>query len=255
MFMHQHLKRIVPLDMQRWLGILPLYHAFGQLWNIVMACKYGIPTYVMGKFHFAQFLHQVQTYRITNVVTAPPLLVMLSKRPETANFDITSLGNIVCGGAPLSKELQNDVARRFKISVKQTWGGTELTCSATLTPGGMADTRGAAGMLLPNMECKLLNDEGKEVRIGERGEAYFKGPNICVGYWKNEAATAGAISTDGFYRTGDVAVRDNLGMFYVVDRKKEMIKVDVFQVAPAELEAILLENEFVADAAVVGVKR
>lgn len=165
-----------------------------------MACKYGIPTYVMGKFHFKQFLHHVQTYRITNVVTAPPLLVMLSKRPETANFNITSLGDIVCGGAPLSKELQNDVARRFRMLVKQTWVGTEMTCSATLTPGGMADERGGAGMLLPNMECKLLDDEGREMGIGERSDAYFKGPNVCVGYWKNEAATADAISADGSHR-------------------------------------------------------
>lgn len=255
MFNYNHLQTLANHDPQRWLNILPLYHAFGQLWNIVMACKYGITTYVMGKFHFDQFLHHVQTYRITQVVTAPPLLVMLSKRPETSKFDISSLGNIICGGAPLSKELQNDVAWRFRVSIKQTWGGTELTCSATLSPGGMKDENGSAGMLLPNMECKLLDDEGKEVGIGERGEAYFKGPNICLGYWRNEAATTNAISADTFYRTGDVAIRDKSGMFYVVDRKKEMIKVSGFQVAPAELEALLLENENIADAAVVGVKR
>lgn len=252
--MYKH-RQAPALELQRWLNILPLYHAFGQLWNIVMACKYGISTYVMGRFNFEQFLHHVQTYGITQVVTAPPLLVMLSKRPETSKFDISNLGHIVCGGAPLSKELQNDVARRFKISVKQTWGGTELTCSATSSPGGILDEEGSAGMLLPNMECKLLDDEGKEVGIGERGEAYFKGPNVCLGYWKDEAATADAISADAFYRTGDIAIRDEYDMFYVVDRKKEMIKVRGFQVAPAELEALLLEHEYIADAAVVGVKR
>jgi 4-coumarate--CoA ligase len=240
---------------ERWLNILPLYHAFGQMFNILIACKLGVPNYLMEKFQYEHFLAHVQKHKITHITTAPPILVMLSKRPETLRYDISSLRDIVCGGAPLSKELQNDVSTRFNIHVKQTWGGTELTCSATMTPGGMRDDGGSAGALLPNIDCKLLDDEGNEVGVGLPGEAYMKGPNICLGYWQNESATADAISPDGFYRTGDVAIRDRQGMFYVVDRKKEMIKVSGFQVAPAELEARLLENEHIADASVIGVKR
>ncbi len=131
-----------------------------------------------------------------------------------------------------------------------------MTCSATSTPGGMVDPTGSAGMLLPNMQCRLLDDSGCEAGVGERGEAFFKGPNICMGYWNNEAATREAIDEkEGWYRTGDVAVRNKDGAVYVVDRKKEMIKVDGFQVAPAELEAILLEHGHIADAAVVGIKK
>ena len=221
-----------------------------------MACSRSTTTYILSKFHYDTFLSAVQKYRITNIVTAPPILVMLSKRHETNRYDIKSLKDIVCGGAPLSKDLQNDVAKRFGIKVKQTWGGTELTCSATCTPGGMTDPTGSAGMLLPNMQCKLIDDSGCEVRVGEKGEAYFRGPNICVGYWRNQVATREAIDEkEGWYKTGDVAVRNEAGEFYVVDRKKEMIKVDGFQVAPAELEAILLENEDIADAGVIGIKR
>ena len=254
-YMHEHLRTADDRTSERWLNILPLYHAFGQMFNILMACRLGLSNYVMEKFHYERFLAYIQNHRITHITTAPPVLVMLSKRPETPHYDISSLKDIVCGGAPLSKELQNDISRRFNISVRQTWGGTELVCSATMTPGGMKDDNGSAGALLPNIECKLLDDEGKEVGIGERGEAYMKGPNVCLGYWKNEVATANAIGPDNFYRTGDVVIRDEQGMFYVVDRRKEMIKVDGFQVAPAELEAILLENEHITDAAVVGIKQ
>ena len=209
----------------------------------------------MADFHYEPFLRHVQDHKITHLQTAPPLVVMLSKRPETSRYDLSSLREIICGAAPLSKDLQNDVSGRFGLLIRQTWGGTELTCSATTTPGGMREGTGSTGVLHPNMECKLLDDEGREVVVGERGEAHLKGPNVCLGYWKNEKATADAISIDGFYRTGDVVVRDERGMFYVVDRKKEMVKVNGLQVAPAELEAILLENEDIADAAVVGVMR
>lgn len=254
-FMREYPERSNRHASERWLNILPLYHAFGQMFNILMACRLGLPNYIMEKFQYGQFLSHIQNYRITHVTTAPPILVMLSKRQETARYDISSLTEIVCGGAPLSKELQNDVSSRFNILVKQTWGGTELTCSATMTPNSITDENGSAGALLPNMECKLLADDGNEVETAEPGEAWMKGPNVCLGYWKNEAATSNAIDGNGFYRTGDIAVRDECGLFYVVDRKKEMIKVDGFQVAPAELEAILLNNEHIADAAVVGVKQ
>ena len=253
-FMREHRRRPETRIAERWLNILPLYHAFGQMFNILMACRLSLPNYVMEKFHYEQFLAHVQNHQITHITTAPPILVMLSKRPETPRYDISSLKDIVCGGAPLSYELQNDIAKRFGIHVKQTFGGSELSCSATMTPGGMMDEKGSAGALLPNIECKVLDDEGKEVGVGERGEIFFKGPNVCLGYWKNETATANAIGADKFYRTGDVVIRDAQGMFYVVDRKKELIKVDGFQVAPAELEATLLENEHIADAAVIGIK-
>jgi len=100
---------------------------------------------------------------------------------------------------------------------------------------------------------KLIDDEGKEVGPHERGEVHVKGPNVCQGYWKNEKATKDGFDEEGYLRTGDVAVRDEKGWFWIVDRKKELIKVKGFQVPPAELEAVLLENDAVADAAVVGV--
>ena len=107
----------------------------------------------------------------------------------------------------------------------------------------------------PGIEMKLVDDEGNEVGPGERGEILARGPNICLGYWKNEEATRNAFDSEGFIRTGDIAVRDKEGWHWIVDRKKELIKVKGFQVAPAELEAVLLTNEYVADAAVCGIQQ
>lgn len=239
---------------ERWLGFLPLYHAYGQLWSITAAAVTLTPCYYMRAFNYSEWLSHVQNHRITHIQTAPPILVMLAKRPETQKYDISSLVNVLCGAAPLSKELQNEVSEKCKLKVVQTWGMTEVTCSCLHVPGGRDDRSGSVGYIDPNSEMKLVDDFGKEVGIGERGEIHVKGPNICMGYWRNEKATKESFDSEGFLVTGDVAIRDDEGRFWIVDRKKELIKCSGFQVAPAELEAVLLENDDVADAAVVGLQ-
>ncbi|KAK7179896.1 4-coumarate-CoA ligase 2 [Paraphaeosphaeria sporulosa] len=235
---------------ERWLGFLPLYHAYGQLWSIVAAARTLSPCFFMRSFNYSTFLKNIQNHRVTHIQTAPPVLVMLAKRPETREFDLSSLKNILCGAAPLSKELQNEVSKRFALKVVQTWGMTEVTCSSLHVPGGRDDRSGSVGYIDPNCSMKLIDEDGKEVGPGQRGEIHVKGPNVCMGYWRNERATTETFDDEGFLKTGDVAVRNEEGWFWIVDRKKELIKVKGFQVAPAELEALLLEHEHVADAAV-----
>ena len=217
-----------------------------------MAPRLSIPVYIMQKFVYEDFLRCIEKYRITHLQSAPPILVMLHKRPETSNYDLSSLKNILCGAAPLSKELQNAVTERLKVNIIQGWGMTEVTCGAIHVPGGRMDDSGSVGVLDPHCECKLLDDDGKEVAAGEPGEMHVKGPQICLGYWNNPAATREAIDSEGWLKTGDIAVVRN-DWFWIVDRKKELIKVNALQVAPAELEAVLLEHENIADAAVVGI--
>ena len=225
----------------------------------------------MKQFVYGDFLQAIQDFKITHLQIAPPILVMFSKRPETGKYDLSSVTDVLCGAAPLSKELQNDVSRRFKMQINQGWGMTEVTCGALHVPGGVNDDSGSVGQLDPNTECKLLDDDGNEVKIGEPGEMYVRGPQVCLRYWKNDVATKESISEDKWLRTGDVAVCDERGYFWIVDRKKvkffrydyhdshliiirkELIKVNALQVAPAELEAVLLEHEHIADAAVVGI--
>lgn len=241
---------------ERWLGFLPLYHAYGQLWSITAAAINRTPCYYMRGFNFEPFLKHIQNHKITHIQTAPPVLVMLDKRPETSRYRLDSLINILCGAAPLSKELQNSVSDKFKLKVVQTWGMTEVTCSCLHVPGGLDDRSGSVGYIDPNSEMKLIDDDGKEVtKAGERGEIHVRGPNICLGYWKNKSATQETFDEEGFMKTGDVAIYDEKGWYWIVDRKKELIKVKGFQVAPAELEAVLLENDDIADSAVVALQK
>lgn len=239
---------------ERWLGFLPLYHAYGQLWSVVAAGKLLMPCYFMRSFNYIKFLNNIQRYAITHLQTAPPVLVMLAKHPKTKDYDLSSLQNILCGAAPLSKELQNEVSDRLQLKIVQTWGMTELTCSFLHVPGGRDDRSGSVGLIDPNSELKLLDDNGKEVASGERGEIYARGPNVCLGYWRNGEATRNTFDSDGFLKSGDVAIRSDEGWYWIVDRKKELIKVKGFQVAPAELEAVLLEHDSIADAAVTGLQ-
>jgi 4-coumarate--CoA ligase len=213
---------------ERWLGFLPLYHAYGQLWSISAACKTQSQVFMMRSFNFEPFLKNIQKYRITHLQTAPPVVVMLGKRPETAKYDLSSLKNILCGAAPLSRELQNEVSDKYKLSIVQTWGMTEVTCSCLHVPGGADDRSGSVGIIDPGCAIKLVDDDGREVAMGGRGEICVKGPNICKGYWKNETATAETFDDEGYLKTGDIAICNEKGWFWIVDRKKELIKVSFY---------------------------
>jgi acyl-coenzyme A synthetase/AMP-(fatty) acid ligase len=134
----------------------------------------------MRAFNFEPFLSHIQRHRITHIQTAPPVLVMLAKRPETKKYDLSSLVNILCGAAPLSKELQNEVSTKFNLKVVQTWGMTEVTCSCLHVPGGMDDRSGSVGQVDPNSTIKLIDESGNEVtKPGQRGEIFVRGPNVC----------------------------------------------------------------------------
>lgn len=100
---------------------------------------------------------------------------------------------------------------------------TEVTCGGFNMPGGISDVTGSVGMLHPNCQCKLVDESGVEVGVGEQGEIYYRGPNVCLGYWKNPAATEETIDRDGWLRTGDVARMDNKGWLWIIDRKKVSI--------------------------------
>ena len=242
-----------PNPNERWLTMLPLYHAFSQLWTINIAGKLRIPVYVMEKFVFEDFCKYIEKYKITAMQTVPPVMVMLSKRPETKKYNLSSMEHMLCGAAPLSKEVQNDVSAKLGCVVVQGWGMTETTCIGTLIPGNMVDDSGSIGHVITNTDLKLVAEDGNEVLNDETpGEVWVRGPQIMKGYWRNEKATKESIDDEGYFHTGDVGIKRG-NMFWIVDRMKELIKVNGLQVAPAELEAVLLEHDAVADAAAVGI--
>jgi 4-coumarate--CoA ligase len=262
--------------LERWCAFLPLYHTYGQLFSCLIGPLLGVNIYVMRKFDYCSFLKAVQDYKITHLQVAPPILLMLARRKETKDYDISSVKYVMCGAAPLSRELQTEVSERYSLAITQGWGMTETTCADMTVPGGAKDNSGSVGLLFPNTEARLIDNDGVEVtEPGVPGELFVRGPQMCLGecsqssislayktsianatlvtgYWRNEKATS-ELYDDGWLRTGDVAKVDSKGWFWIVDRKKELIKVNGLQVAPAELEAVLLEHPDIVDAAVVGI--
>ncbi|RVX68681.1 hypothetical protein B0A52_07108 [Exophiala mesophila] len=239
---------------ERWLATLPLYHAYAQLWTITIASRLQASVYIMSKFVFEDYLRCIERYNITTLQVVPPILLMLNKRPETANYKLNSLQTILCGAAPLSPAVQTEVSQRLGAVVVQGWGMTETTCAGIMIPGRMVEDTGSVGYLLPNTEALLLDEEENEVtNDGKPGELLLRGPQIMLKYWENEIATKETLTSDGWLRTGDVAVVED-GKFWIVDRKKELIKVNGLQVAPAEVEAILLLHQDIVDAAVTGIR-
>ncbi|KPI38339.1 putative acyl-coenzyme A synthetase [Cyphellophora attinorum] len=243
---------------ERWLAMLPLYHAYSQLWTINIATKLNVTCYLMGKFVFEDYLRYIEKYKITHMQTVPPVIVQISKRTElTKKYDLTSVKHIMCGAAPLKSEMQNDVKRKLGCVIAQGWGMTETTCVGMIVPGMVYDDTGSIGYLIPNTEAKLIDEEGKEVTgDGARGELLLRGPQIMIGYWRNAQATKDSIDAQGWFRSGDVALLEDGKQgqkWWIVDRMKELIKVKGLQVAPAELEGVLTEHPDIADAAVCGI--
>ncbi|GKT60406.1 4-coumarate-CoA ligase [Colletotrichum tofieldiae] len=226
--------------------------------------KQGIPVYIMSGFDFVKMLTYIQRYRVTQLVSVPPILVALTKHPITAKFDLSSLESIGSGAAPLAADVARQTERILKkdnLIVRQGWGMTEVTCTAMTWDPTRLERSSSVGELMPNYQGKLVGEDGKEITEAKvPGELWVTGPTVMRGYWRNPKATEETIVTDAdgnrWLRTGDVAyVADYSegGLFFIVDRMKELIKVKGNQVAPAELEALLLERQDVADAAVIGV--
>ncbi|KEF54369.1 uncharacterized protein A1O9_09535 [Exophiala aquamarina CBS 119918] len=237
-------------DNEKWLAGLPLYHAFSQLYTINIACRLGIPVYILEKFALTTFLEYIQKFKITTIQTVSPVMALIASTPDTMKFDLSSLKNVMVGAAPISLELQSDLIKRFGFCISRGWGTTETTCVGTKLPINRIYNHNSIGYLLPNTQAMIVDERAQEIETGP-GELWIRGPQMMLGYWKNRKATNDSYAAGGWLKTGDIViVKDDL--WWIVDRKKELIKVNGSQVAPAELEAVLLQHDLIVDAAVVG---
>ncbi|TVY40710.1 putative 4-coumarate--CoA ligase [Lachnellula subtilissima] len=236
------------------LAFLPFFHIYGLTVLLHQSLYNGWQLVVMQKFDLALFCSHIQKYGITFSYVVPPVILMLGKSPIVANYDLSSLRMVSSGAAPLTRELVEAVWNRLKIPIKQGYGLSET--SPTTHSQRWEDwhsTIGSVGLLLPNQTAMYMNAEDKEVPAGQTGELWIKGPNVFLGYLNNPEGTANAITSDGYFKTGDVGHQDANGNFYITDRVKELIKYKGFQVPPAELEGILTGHDDVDDVAVIGV--
>lgn len=234
-------------------AVLPFFHIYGMQVLMNMALGHGATVVTAPRFDLTKMLELVQEQHITRLFLVPPIVLALAKQPIVDNYDMSSVTQIYSAAAPLPEEVATAAAKRLNCGIGQGYGLTET--SPVLTSTDTTDYRaGSVGTVIPNTQIRLVDPEsGEDVEPGERGELWARGPQITGGYFGNAGATAATIDNDGWLHTGDVAVVDDDGHFYIVDRLKELIKVNGFQVAPAELEARLLEHEAIADAAVIGI--
>lgn len=213
----------------------------------------------MSKFDLERWCSHVQEYRITFSYVVPPVVLLLSKHPIVDKYDLSSIRMMNSGAAPLTHELVKASYSRTKIPIKQGYGLSETSPTTHVQSWSDWDKYiGAAGKLLPNLQVKYMTmPEGdnppEELPLGQTGEIYVRGPNVFLGYLNNPEATAACLSSDGWFRTGDVGHQDTNGNLFITDRVKELIKYKGFQVPPAELEGLLTQHPAIYDVAVIGV--
>ncbi|MGW1066777.1 4-coumarate--CoA ligase family protein [Streptomyces aureus] len=240
----------------RILAVLPFFHIYGLTALMNAPLRQGATVVVLPRFDLDTFLRAIQEHRITGLYVAPPIVLALAKHPAVAEYDLSSLKYIVSAAAPLDAALAAACSARLGLPpVGQAYGMTELSPGTHVVPLDAENPPpGTVGKLVAGTEMRIvsLDDPDKDVAVGERGEIVVRGPQVMKGYLGRPDATAAMIDPDGWLHTGDVGHVDADGWLFVVDRVKELIKYKGFQVAPAELEALLLTHPGIADAAVIG---
>ena len=235
------------------LAVLPFFHIYGMQILMNGVLHVGATTVTMPRFDLEEFLGIIQDHRVTRVAVVPPIVVALAKSPLVERYDLSSLVQIGSGAAPLSAAIEEEAMRRTGAQVVQGFGLTETSPVTHAMPDG-ENRSGSIGVPIPNTEIRVVDPEtGRDLGVGEAGELWIRGPQVMKGYLGDDDSTTATIAPGGWLRTGDIGLVDAEGFWYITDRLKELIKYKGFQVAPAELEAVLLTHPEVVDAAVVGV--
>jgi acyl-CoA synthetase (AMP-forming)/AMP-acid ligase II len=235
------------------LCFLPLYHIYGLTVGLTTSLALGATLVLMPRFDVQRLGTLAVQEGVTFVPMVPPAINVLCQAAAAGTFPTDHrIRWIKSGAAPLAPELARRLTELTGIAVNQGYGMTEaspVTHVGYLDPPEM-NRPASIGQALAMTECRVLDLEDREVAAGEAGELVMRGPQFMLGYWKEPRATA-AVLRNGWYYSGDIVRTDADGFFYVLDRRKEMIKYKGFPVAPAEVEAVLLEHPAVRDCGVV----
>ncbi len=236
-------------------AVAPFFHALGFTVLMNSALAFGSTIVSLPRFELEGFLAAIQDHRVTGTVVVPPIALALARHPAVDNYDLSSLRFVGCGAAPLGVELQQETEDRLGCPVAQGYGMTEATAGIAISSMGEQERNDPeqVGILLPGTEARVVDAEsGADLGTGGTGEIWIRGPQLMRGYLNNPGATAATIDEDGWLHTGDIGRVDDEGRMYITDRIKELIKFKAYQVAPAELEALLCTHPAIAAAAVVG---
>jgi long-chain acyl-CoA synthetase len=244
---------LVPLAPGDRLGmILPLFHANAQIATFVIPLMIGCEVVMWDGFSGKTFWETVKKHDVVSISAVPTILSAIKDAPGADQAGDTSMRYVICGAAPLSKDMLESFQDKFGIRILEGYGLTETTCVSSINPYYGEQKAGSIGLPLRAQEMKIVDEDGERVPAGERGEIIIKGQNVMMGYLKNEESTNESLR-DGWLYTGDIGVEDEDGYFFIVDRTKDMIIRGGENIYPREIEEVLYQHEGVLEVAVIGV--
>ncbi|XVF47712.1 hypothetical protein PTKIN_Ptkin03bG0132800 [Pterospermum kingtungense] len=242
------------------LCVLPLFHIYSLNAALLCSLRVGAAILIMHKFEIVTLMELVQKYKVTIAPFVPPIVLAIAKAPDVDKYDLSSIRMVMSGAAPMGKELEDAVRARLpNAKLGQGYGMTEagpvLAMNLAFAKEARETKSGACGTVVRNAEMKIVNpDTGASLLRNQSGEICIRGSQIMKGYLNDQEATKNTVDNDGWLHTGDIGYIDDDDELFIVDRLKELIKYKGFQVAPAELEAMLIGHPNISDAAVVPMK-
>jgi long-chain acyl-CoA synthetase len=233
-------------------GVLPLFHIFGLNVVLGMTLLRGATVVLVQRFDPSTALDTIRDRKVTVIFGAPPLWLAFSHFDDAPADSFASVRLALTGASRMPEEAIRALRERFGIELAEGYGLTEASPVVTSSAGSEIRP-GSVGKVVQGAQVRLVDEHGEDVVAGDAGEIWVKGPNVFQGYWEDPAQTAKVLTDDGWLKTGDIAVTDDEGYLYLVDRAKDLIIVSGFNVFPAEVEDVINEHPSVADVGVVGV--
>jgi acyl-CoA synthetase (AMP-forming)/AMP-acid ligase II len=236
-------------------AVAPFFHALGFTVLLNTGLSHGATVVSLPRFDLEAFLQAIQDHRATGTIIVPPIAFALARHPVVDHYDLSSLRYVGCGAAPLGKEVEDECAERLGCFFRQGYGMTEATASIAIPVVAQPERHvsGQSGVLVAGTEARVVDPiSGEDLGTGGTGEIWIRGPQLMDGYLDRPDATAETIDADGWLHSGDIGRVEADGRVFITDRIKELIKYKAYQVAPAELEALLCTHPAVAAAGVIG---
>jgi long-chain acyl-CoA synthetase len=233
---------------------IPLYHIFALMVNFITYFSVGAENWLVpNPRDFESFIDVMKKSRCSVFMGVNTLYAGLVAHPRAKEIDFSNLRLAGGGGAAIIEATSSKWTALTGTFVREGYGLSETSPILTFNPASVSEFSGTTGLPVPSTDIKLLDDEGREVDVGEPGEICAKGPQVMSGYWEKPEANEAAFTADGYFRTGDIGTFDERGFLKIVDRKKDMIIVSGFNVFPNEIEAIVTACPGVAECACIGV--